>query len=175
MGGFGGNFGRHWVIKWQLLYCIFRIPSFALVVTQNQSKKNFWRTQLLDMHCWWIVTGLLDGEHTLTLQMKKSSLCWTVQKYSWKMHKELLRIIGQCLTTDNKHKTRFIQIVVFYLISPSAVNRSLFSEINSRGFVRLFCSCGSFGVSKTSCRVKKYFFYHSSKKIPVIEWAIITN
>ena len=74
------------------------------------------------------------------------------------MHKELLRIIGQCLTTDNKHKTRFIQIVVFYLISPSAVNRSLFSEINSRGFVRLFCSCGSLGVRKTSCKVKKYIF-----------------
>lgn len=75
------------------------------------------------------------------------------------MHNGPFRIIGQCLTTDNKHKTRFIQIVVFYLIFPSAVNRSLFSEINSRGFVRLFCSCGSFGVSKTSCRVNKFFFF----------------
>ena len=93
------------------------------------------------------------------------------------MHKELLRMIGQCLTTDNKHKTRFIQIVVFYLISPSAVNRSLFSEINSRGFVRLFCSCGSFGVSKTSCRVKKYFFFtiHQRRYQSSNERAIITN
>lgn len=74
------------------------------------------------------------------------------------MHKGLLKIIRQCLTTDNKHKTRFIQIVVFYLISPSAAKRSLFSGNNSCGFVRLFCSCGSLGVSKTSCRAKKYFF-----------------
>lgn len=51
IGGFGGNFGRYWVIKRSLLFCIFRIPFFALVVTQDQSKKNFWRTQLLDMHC----------------------------------------------------------------------------------------------------------------------------
>ena len=61
------------------------------------------------------------------------------------MHNGLLRIIGQYLTTDNKHKTRFIQIVVFYLISPSAAKRSLFSGINSRGFVRLFCSKWFFG------------------------------
>lgn len=51
MGGFWGKFGRYRVIKRLLLFCIFRIPFFALVVTQNQSKKNFWRTQLLDMHC----------------------------------------------------------------------------------------------------------------------------
>lgn len=76
------------------------------------------------------------------------------------MHNGLLKIIRQYLTTDNKHKRVLCQqIVVFYLISPSAVNRSLSSEINSRGFVRLFCSCGSLGVSKTSCRVKKYFFF----------------
>ena len=75
------------------------------------------------------------------------------------MHNGLLRIVGQCLTTDNKHKRILCQqIVVFYLISPSAVNRSLSSEINSRGFVRLFCSCGSLGVRKTSCKVKKYIF-----------------